>query len=278
MMPRRSAVGRAIVVIAIVAVLLVALGVNFLFFASPGASNSTSISSSPTLPSTSSYSSSTTTQVTSSVNPVTVDVDVSLLGYCPSTSSNSSGFIGAAVGGSAPSVICLKFFYFNAFKGYNASSPLVLNITDALTITAVESVYSEGLAYPEVFDGSQNFTITVSQAQLAIGGPTNENEGAVVAFSLTANAGASGRYELGLFPSTSFSLWLLNPQEPEGCGYYGELVAGNGFPNYAQSTGGCLTYPASGLPSSYTIGGVPYQLMIGDLYFSVIGVTNSTGY
>jgi len=214
--------------------------------------------------------------VTSSPNPVTVDP--SILEYCPSTSSNSSGFIGAAVGGSAPSVICLKFFYFNAFKGYNASSPLVLNITGALSIAAVESVYSEGLAYPEVFDGSQNFTFTVSQAQLAIGGPTNENEGAVVAFSLTANAGASGSYELGLFPSAVFSLWLLNPQEPEQCGYYGELVAGNGFPNYAQSTGGCLTYPPSGVPSSYTIGGVPYELMIGDLYFAVIGVTNSTGY
>jgi len=276
MTPRRSAVGRAVVVVAIVAVLLVALGVNFLFFASPGASNSTSFLSSPTLPPTSSFSSSTTSQVTSSLNPVTVDA--SLLGYCPSISSNSSGFIGAAVGGSAPSVICLKFFYFNAFKGYNASSPLVLNITGALSIAAVESVYSEGLAYPEVFDGSQNFTFTVSQAQLAIGGPTNENEGAVVAFSLTANAGASGSYELGLFPSAVFSLWLLNPQEPEQCGYYGELVAGNGFPNYAQSTGGCLTYPPSGVPSSYTIGGVPYELMIGDLYFAVIGVTNSTGY
>jgi hypothetical protein len=263
-------------VVAIVAVLLVALGANFLFFASPATSTSIPASSSPTIASTFSYSSSTTPQVTASLNRVTVDA--SLLGYCPSNSSNSSGFIGAAVGGSAPSVICLKFFYFNAFKGYNASSPLLLNITDALSITAAESVYSEGLAYPEVFDGSQNFTLTVSQAQLAIGGPTNENEGAVVAFSLTANAGASGTYELGLFPSTSFSLWLLNPQEPEQCGYYGELVAGNGFPNYAQNTGGCLTYPGSGLASSYTIGGVPYQLMIGDVYFSVIGITNSTGY
>ncbi|MDA4134019.1 MAG: hypothetical protein OK441_00420 [Thaumarchaeota archaeon] len=275
-MPRRSAIGRAVVVIVIIAVLLVALGANFLFFASsPGASTSITTSSGVTFPSTSSFTSS-TTQVTSSPNPVTVDP--SILGYCPSFSSNSSGFMGAAVGGSAPSVICLKFFYFNAFKGYNASSPLVLNITGALSIAGVESVYSEGLAYPEVFDGSQNFTLTVSQAQLAIGGPTNENEGAVVAFSLTANAGTSGSYELGLFPSTSFGLWLLNPQEPEQCGYYGELVAGNGFPDYAQSTGGCLTYPPSGLPSSHTVGGVPYELMIGDLYFSVTGVTNSTGY
>ena len=143
MTSRRSAIGRAIVVVAIVAVLLVALGANFLFFASPATSTSIPASSSPTIASTFSYSSSTTPQVTASLNRVTVDA--SLLGYCPSNSSNSSGFIGAAVGGSAPSVICLKFFYFNAFKGYNASSPLLLNITDALSITAAESVYSEGL-------------------------------------------------------------------------------------------------------------------------------------
>lgn len=115
-----------------------------------------------------------------------------------------------------------------------------------------------------------------SASHSTIGGSTNENEGAMVAYAVTANSGSSGTYQLGLFPFTGGGLWLLNPQEPEQCSYYGELVAGNGFPNYAQNLGGCLTYPTSSLPSSYTLPGVSYQLLIGDVYFSIVAVTNST--
>ena len=75
------------------------------------------------------------------------------------------------------------------------------------------------------------------------------NEGTMVAYALAANSGASGTYQLGFFSSASFSSWLLGPQAPESCGYYGEIVAGNGQPNYAQNLGGCLTYPTS-YPSS----------------------------
>jgi len=221
---------------------------------------------------------------TSGLTPVTIDD--SLLGYCPSVSTNSSGFMSAAAGGNSPAVICVKFYYFNAFKGYNASSPLVLNITNALSIQALEYLYGDGSAYPQSFSGAQNFTLVVSRAQLAIGGPTNENEGVVVAFALTANSGANGKYQLGFFPSASFGTWLLGPQEPEECGYYGVLTAGTGFPNYAQDLGSCLTYPISydanstgtGGSSFYTLSDLPYPLLIGNLYFSVTSVTNSTGY
>ena len=58
----------------------------------------------------------------------------------------------------------------------------------------------------------------------------------VVAFVVTAEAGASGTYQLGFlsYPALGGNSWMLGPQEPLRCGYYGELVAGSGQPNYDQ--------------------------------------------
>jgi hypothetical protein len=123
------------------------------------------------------------------------------------------------------------------------------------------------------FSGDSNFTISASENQLVFGGPQNENEGAVVAFAVTAKPGTSGTYEL------SFSgNYMLAPIEPARCAYYGTLVAGDGHPLYV-FPGGCITYITSGTNTSSlpTIQGVPYPILTNTLFFRVVGVINSTG-
>ncbi len=267
-MPPLSTVGRLVAIIAIVVLVLVAIAS---ILGSPQPGTTTLASTSSSVPIITSFS---TGQATTSSN--SISIDSGLGADCPGGQVNGTGFIDVVAGTSSPAVFCVQFYYYNSFHGYNASSPLLLNVSSSLSIQAVQEVLSDGVYYPQSFDGSSNFTVSVSQSQLAIGGSTNENEGAMVAYAVTANSGSSGTYQLGLFPFTGGGLWLLNPQEPEQCSYYGELVAGNGFPNYAQNLGGCLTYPTSSLPSSYTLPGVSYQLLIGDVYFSIVAVTNST--
>ena len=129
-------------------------------------------------------------------------------------------------------------------------------------------------------------TIAASQAQLTLGGPNSENEGTIVAYTITAKPGASGTYQLGFL--VSLSTYLLS-QEPESCGDYGQLTAGNGMPNYAQPAVTCITYNIYNSSScgadadtsctsdnSFTVSGVTYPLLSGDVYFKVVGVTNST--
>lgn len=272
-----STIGRLVAIIAIIAVALVAI-VPSLAPSHPGTTALPTTSSS--IPVSTSYSTGQATAGSSSVS-----IDGTLAADCPSGQTNSSGFIYVAAGTSSLAVFCVQFYYYNSFQGYNGSAPLMLNVSSALTIQAVQEVLSDGLFYPQSFDGGPNFTVTASQSQLAIGGPTNENEGAMVAYAVTANSDASGTYQLGLFPSSGLSLWTLTPQAPESCGYYGELVAGNGLPNYAQNLGGCVTYSNSILSVStgtegssyYALPGITYPLLIGNVYFSIIGVTNSTG-
>ncbi len=186
-------------------------------------------------------------------------------------------------------MLCVQLYYYSA-------TPLTLNLTGLLSIQALQYVYNGSVGTPRSFSGGPNFTVSVSQSQLVIGGPTNENEGTVVAYNLTAKAGASGTYQLGYFLSSSLNSWMLGPQEPEQCGYYGQLVAGSGQPNYAQPTG-CITYtyttttclcptaPAAcpcasettASSSSPSIPGIPYPLITGEVYFRIVGVINSTG-
>jgi hypothetical protein len=280
MPPQRDTIGRLAAVVAAVAIMIVVIGAGLVL-----------VTSRPSAPTTiATPSSSTSGPMSYSTEPVTigsssVSIDGTLAADCPSGQTNSSGFVDVAAGTNGPTVFCVQFYYYNAFFGYNASSPIMLNVSNALTIQAVQDISSDGVVYPQLFDGASNFTLTASQSQLVIGGPTNVNEGTMVAYALEANSGASGTYQLGFFSSASFSSWLLGPQAPESCGYYGELVAGNGQPNYAQNLGGCLTYPtsylsssvSSGISSYYTLPGIPYPLLVGNLYFRIVGVTNSTG-
>jgi hypothetical protein len=181
---------------------------------------------------------------------------------CPSGQTAGSGFGTVTVSSSSPAIICVEVYYYSF-------SAITLNLTDALQVQAVQS--------NRTFSGDSNFIITPSQSQLVIGASSNVNEGTLVAFAVTARAGASGTYELGLLPSQSGALntYMFGVQEPEDCGYYGLLVAGDGQPNYAQATGGCFTYNTSSA-GLITVPGIPYGLESGDLDFRIVGVTNST--
>jgi len=211
-----------------------------------------------------------------------ISTDSALLARCSSSQGSGSQGGGQAfgtvtAGTSSPAVICVQLYDYSA-------TPVTLNLTSALSIQALQYVYNGNVGTPRSFSGQANFTVSVSQPQVTIGGPNNTNEGIIVAYAVTANEGASGTYQLGYLPSTSLSTWILGAQEPEQCGYYGQLVAGNGQPNYVQPTG-CITYSttyqssstATSSSGSPTIPGIPYQLISGDLYFRVVGVTSSTG-
>jgi hypothetical protein len=198
---------------------------------------------------------------------------VNTLPGCPPVQTVDNGFVVSA--GTTSAIVCIQLYY------YNSSTALTLNLTKALSIEALYYVRNGSLGIPVSFSGTSNFTISPSQSQLVIGGPTDENEGSVVAFAITANTGASGTYELGI--SGGYA-WMLGSSEPLQCGYYGELVAGNGQPNYVSPTG-CITYSTTSMSGTettssssnyHTIPGIPYALLSGNLYFKVIGVMNPT--
>ena len=77
---------------------------------------------------------------------------------------------------------------------------------------------------------------------------------------------------------------MLDSQEPLQCGYYGQLVAGNGQPNYVQITQ-CITYTTTNQDSAstttatssdyHTIPGIQYPLLNDLIYFRAAGVANS---
>ncbi len=107
--------------------------------------------------------------------------------------------------------------------------------------------------------------------KVILGGPTNANEGILVAYTITAKPGASGAYFMGM-PG-----WELGSQ-PESCtGGTGRLVAGNGQPNYVHP-GSCISYsqPPVGSAQLFFIPGVSYSLYSDKLYYKIVGVTNST--
>lgn len=189
-----------------------------------------------------------------------------LVAQCPNMSLGLiSGRVTAGTG--SPALLCFQLYYYSA-------APITINLTGALSIQALQYVYNGNVGTPRSFSGAPNFTVSVSQSQLTIGGPTDENEGAIVAYAVTAKAGASGSYQLGFLPSGRPDTWVLS-QEPEQCGFYGQLIAGNGQPSYVQGTG-CIV-GAPGRTTYRTIAGVPYALVDGYIYFRMTGTSSSTG-
>jgi hypothetical protein len=158
---------------------------------------------------------------------------------------------------SQPAVICFRLYY------YDRNATTTLDVDHSLVIEGSLTVGS-------FFSGATNFTVVASQSQLVIGGPNDENEGATVAYAITAKPGASGSYELAF---SGGDYWMTPLQEPEECLYFGELVAGSGQPNYVQPTG-CITYAVTS--TSYTVSGIPYALLGGYVYFQVVSLSNST--
>ena len=258
--PRRG-IGTTIVVVAVVIVVVVAT----MAFAVLSLQTSTPPHGTQSVASSASSSTS---------SPSSASTDSALVEQCTETSPGS-GFGTVTAGTASPALVCVQLYYFSG-------TPLNVNLTGALSIQALQYTYNGSVGTPRSFSGASNFTVSVSQSQVTIGGPTNENEGTIIAYAVTAKTGASGTYQLGYLPSSSLDTWMLGAQEPEQCGYYGQLVAGNGQPNYVQPAG-CITYTttnesnstAASSSSGTTIPGIPYQLVSGDLYFRVVGTASS---
>jgi hypothetical protein len=237
------------VVSAIIIVLVIAVGASIVLLSSNRNASTVATTSSCTLGSTS---------------------DCALLAQCPGRQSSGFGFGFVATGPVSPAVICVQLYY------YNSVAPQTLNLTDVLSIQAAQYIPNGSVDYPRSFDGAPNFTISTSQAQMVIGGPSNANEGTTVAFAVNFKPGASGIYELGLFSSEGLNAYMLGAKEPESCGVYGQILAGSSSrPNYAQEQVGCVTYNTSS-SGSITASGIPYPLTPG-IYFRILGVTNSSG-
>ncbi|MDG6999205.1 MAG: hypothetical protein JRN15_08835 [Nitrososphaerota archaeon] len=216
----------------------------------------------------------TTTETTTQYTIVTSHI----LEQC--SSAQSPGPIGLLFGavyaGSNPAIICVQFYYYS-------DNPLTLDLSNFISIDKSEPVVSNGSTqYQGISSGMENFTVTTCLSELVLGGSNDTNEGTVVAFAVSAKQNASGTYGISVQPSGVISTYMIAPSEPVECGEYGMLVAGSGQPNYFPE-GGCLTYTVSYAsrsttnPSNYhSIPGVQYPLISGDLYFRVVGVTNST--
>ncbi len=179
-------------------------------------------------------------------------------------------------GSNNTALLCARVYY------YNSTGTLTLDVKKALGIEAVE--YPPN-GQPVVFSGAANFTITPSQDKLVLGGPSKENEGAIIGWAISAIPGASGSYELEFGPGM-----LGSGGGIMDCGSYGQLVAGSGAPSYL-ITGfqGCITTTtsfASGAAinsTKYTsaqvqFGGFGENMILtnGVTYLVISGYTNST--
>jgi len=208
----------------------------------------------------------TNTSTFTEVSTKTITVSVtgnssSLLAQCSRAEAPASfgqGLGVVTVGTYTPAVVCVQYYYFS-------SVPRTLETS--MMIQAAQANRS--------FSGDSNFTVDASANHLVFGGPQDEDEGAVVAYAVTAKPGTSGTYELDFSGS-----YMLSPGEPMECVYYETLIAGSGNPLYVYQYGfGCITYAFTGtatgnLPS---IQGIQYPILTNTLFFRIVGVINSTG-
>ena len=196
----------------------------------------------------------TTTTITTDNNIVTSE---SFAG-CPSTGITTP-WSGTLDAGTNPAVtICFQVYEFNS------TAPIVLNTTKLLWIFGFPAP-NEGAE----FSGVRNFSVSASVAQLSLGGPSNLNEGTTIAYALSAKPGASGTYFMAL------QGWLLGP-EPMACtGGAGQLIAGNGRPAYA-IPGSCMLPGDLTSANGFAILGVDYRVISDNLYYRIVGASNST--
>lgn len=149
----------------------------------------------------------------------------------------------------SPATLCVAYYY------YDTTSTMQLNFNQTLSIFGWPTNRS---GQATTFGAGTNFTITSEPGSATIGGPDNLNEGILVTYTITANPGASGTYELNLGGSLLPSM--------EGCGSELTVVAGSGSPNY-MGPSVCITVSSSG-------GTAPYPE--GYIFVYITGATNST--
>jgi hypothetical protein len=200
---------------------------------------------------------STSTSITTATETTTTTSDVILPAGCSPSQNNgySSGTLVA--GTSSPAIICVQVYWFNS------TTPIVLNATSLLEIEGNPA------------NPAANFTVAASTDQLTVGGLANAGEGTVLAYSITAKAGASGTYWLRVGGSTWSQGVQLGSLELQECGYNYGLVAGNGQPNYtAGMTSLCIAIISGG--QQFGIPGVSYTVPAGYLCYRIISLSNST--
>ena len=201
----------------------------------------------------------TMTSISTEIMTVTSPENASLLADCLTSQQVNVPWFGTLVTkSSSPAVICVQLYEFNS------TSPITVNTTGLISIQGSQPIQGGGRGS---VSGTGNFSVVASQSQVVLGGPTNAGEGTVVAYAITAKPGASGTYSISL---GGFELG----SEPDSCASNGELVAGNGQPDYAL-IGGCITYSTTSA-QSFTIPGVGYNILSNSVYFRIISVTNST--
>lgn len=203
----------------------------------------------------------TTTSTSTQYETVTSPGNPALLADCLTSQQVNVPWFGTVVAKTSyPAVICLQLYEFNS------TSPITVNTTRLVSIQGSQPIQGGGRGS---VSGAGNFTVVASQSQIVLGGPTNSGEGTLVALEITAKPGASGTYSIAL------GGFEVGGSQPDSCGSNGELVAGNGQPNYAL-IGGCITYSTTSTQSSFTIPGVSYNILSNQIYFRIISVTNST--
>jgi len=191
---------------------------------------------------------------TKTTTPLTNATSSPTLADCPV--EVTTPWFGVLVAGASPATICFQVYEFNS------TSILMLNTTKLLSITGFP-VPNGGV----VFSGIQNFTVSPSVAKVSLGGPNNTNEGTIIAYKIAAKPGASGTYFMEL------AGFLLGNSPGELCtGGAGQLVAGNGQPNYALP-GSCMIEGSTG---HFPIPGVGYTVPGNTLYYRIYGAGNAT--
>ena len=246
-------------------------------------SSSSSLSATASSSSQSAAAETTTASLPAGCSPSQVPGDY-LEGVGPNVSSLYKTLV---VGSTSPATVCLQVYWFdpNATATFAATNLLLPPPCERAACEVLEASGGIGVTRLEA-----NFTITASQPQLVLGGPTNDSEGAVVAYSITAKPGVSGTYQLvfqGALPVAgqfwlpdygrvqALSIGIQGLQAP-GCGPLINLVAGNGQPNYVPPPGatqGCGG-PSGGKGGS--IPGVSYGVPAEVMCFRIVSMTNST--
>jgi hypothetical protein len=225
-----------------------------------------------TLTTTLTGTSTTTTILTTTVTSVsTQSVTQTIPAGC--SGNSTSGYFGTLdVGTSSPAIICLQLYEFDA------NSSIVLSPASLIAISGSNPVSGQ-----PIYGASLNFTITPSPNSVDLGGPTDANEGVVVALYITAKPGASGTYwgevEQGALEGAlqgGRPGLYLTPQGGEEGGPNGVLVAGTGQPDYVPSN---VTEEPLFLDctSDFHIQGFAFDVCPDMLYYRFLAVTNSTG-
>lgn len=142
--------------------------------------------------------------------------------------------------------ICAKYYYYN------------LNNTITVNTSLLKVMYYNNSTGSHI---DQNFTISTSPSSITIGGPNNENEGAVVVYNITPKSGGNGTFE----GSMASMFWMNSGHsEMELCDYRFRIVVGNGVPNFLFFFNSCLTLTTVNIYS-------PPQLWV-----EVVGLSNGT--